>query len=97
MEELTAWVDASLNVIRAGFAPGASGDAKKQACAVCLSLHAMLSPAHLIPLGPGPQSASGPDVLDTIMAKLTPFLSTAPVGFTPVRVKLLLAPAPRSA
>jgi hypothetical protein len=85
MEAMDRFVDASFEVIRAGFAPDADDAARKRAASACLALHTMLSPARILPLSPdvapAPASAEEPDVLDTIMTRLQAFISTAPVGF----------------
>lgn len=81
MDELTKWVDASLDMIRAGFATGADSETRTRAAMACLALHGMLSPAHLIPIGPAPVAPAEPDPLDAIMARLAPFMNDASVGF----------------
>jgi hypothetical protein len=87
MDPMHAWLESSFDLIRAGFAAEADASTRERAATACLSLHAMLSPAQLVPMAPlgEPSQPAEPDIIDSLIQRFEALLpmSTAPAGFRP--------------
>jgi len=87
MEEVRKWVEASLDIIRAGFSPDAPEALRRHAAAACLTLNAMLGGGGTVGPWFSPPPEHEPTVFDILVERLLPLLPVHPRGF--------VAPAPR--
>lgn len=79
MDAMTKWIDGCLEMVRAGLAPGASNEVRRNGALACSSLHALLSDGWDV----APQ---GPDVFDALLERLSPYVSERAPGFAPPMV-----------
>lgn len=80
MEEVRKWVEASLDIIRAAFAPDAPDAVRRHAAAACVTLNAMLGGGNGAPwFAPPPEPE--PNVFDVLVERLMPLLPNRPGGF----------------
>ncbi len=82
MDPMTKWIDATLEIVRAGTVPEANDEQRHRAALACHSLLAILQPrvvAVQAPTTPEP----GPDIFDVLLERLTPLAPTVSPGFTP--------------
>jgi hypothetical protein len=82
MEATQKWIDATVDVVRAAFAPGATIEQRQHAAAACATLQAMLVPG-FVPGWPAPPQPPEPqrDVFDLLLERLAPLIPVRPDGF----------------